>query len=88
MRHDNNRDLSIGTYLLFGAIAVGIEAVGFETTALATVGFLGAALLLSLTVAGYSHLRSRRRKVRATSEKIASSACPAQMGGAKMTGSL
>lgn len=88
MRHDNNRDLSIGTYILLAGIAVGIEAFGFEMTALATAGFLGGALMLSLIVASYSHLRTRRRKARGTSEKIAASACPAQMGGAKASGTL
>lgn len=87
MRHDNNRDLSIGTYILLAGIAVGIEAFGFEMTALVTAGFLGAALMLSLIVAGYSHLCARR-KARGTSEKIAASACPAQMGGAKASGTL
>lgn len=88
MRHDYNRDLSIGTYVLLGGIAIGIEAVGFKTTALATAGFLCALLVLSLAAASYSHLRARRRMARGSSEKTASSASPAQMGGAKPAGTL
>lgn len=86
MRHDYNRDLSIGTYVLLGGIAIGIEAVGFRMTALATAGFLCALLMLSLVAAGYSHLRARRRKAWGLREKTASSASPAQMGGAKPAG--
>ena len=88
MRHDYNRDLSIGTYVLLGGIAIGIEAVGFKTTVLATAGFVCALLMLSLVAAGYSYLRALRRKARSLSEKTASSASPAQMGGAKAAGTL
>ena len=88
MRHDCNRDLSIGTYVLLGGIAIGIEAVGFGMTALATAGFLCAFLMLSLVAASYSYLRAQRRKALGLREKPASSTCPAQMGGAKATGTL
>lgn len=83
MRHDLNRDISIGTYVLIGGIAIGIEAVGYTVTAWVTVGFLMAFLGFSLIAAAYSHLRARRRRAIGYVPKIAASACPAQMGGAK-----
>ena len=51
MTRDRNHDLSTGTYLLIGALAVGHEIFGLTTTLVVAVCFAGLVLVASLGAA-------------------------------------
>ncbi|WP_332685733.1 hypothetical protein [Devosia sp.] len=75
MMHDHNRDLSIGSYMLIGALLVGTELFGLWATVRVASCLAGLVVAVSLAATAYSHLRGtstqdRRADGRARSSEI------------------
>ena len=51
MTRDRNHDLSTGTYILIGALAIGHEVFGLTTTLVVAFSFAGLVLVASLGAA-------------------------------------
>ena len=57
MMHDHHRDLSIGSYVLIGALFIGTELFGLGATVRVASCLAGLVVAVSLAAAAYSHLR-------------------------------